>query len=121
MKLLSKQQQEDLLITALEGGSNYWYYIDLVENPSVAKVKKGLPLSEHIFNLVQKGESITINDAENEDEVLGTLNLDSIQKGTELMQSNEPEHFTNILEESWDAETADVWFQYCILGEITFG
>jgi len=37
------------------------------------------------------------------------------------MRKNSPIHWMNANEDNWDAETADVWFQYVVLGEITFG
>ena len=53
--------------------------------------------------------------------MLGILSMDSILEGEKKMRHDQPDHYQDILDEGWDADTADVWFQYAVLGEITFG
>lgn len=119
---MNKQVREDLLITALEGGSNYWYWLDGI--PKVRKnhkSKESLSDSEKVWRAIQQGQTIAVFDCDNQEEILGTISKERIKIGEELMKKNSPEHWMNANEDNWDAETADVWFQYVVLGEITFG
>jgi hypothetical protein len=117
---MKTQIEEDLLITALEGGSNYWYYL-----PDLSMTKKyreeGQATSERIFKAAMSGEIIPVHDAENEEEFLGNISKENFIKAETLMKENSPQHYANAISENSDAETADVWFQYVVLGEITFG
>jgi len=56
-----------------------------------------------------------VMDAENPDELLGTMTLESMRKGTELYVK------ADFPLEDGDANDADAWLQYCVLGEIVFG
>jgi len=122
---MNNQIREDLLITALEGGSNDWYL--LAEVPKLKRSNRWagkrivLSASERVWKAVTRGQIVPINDCENETEKLGEISKERIQIGEKLMKKNSPEHWMNANEENWDAETADVWFQYVVLGEITFG
>lgn len=119
---IDNQTIEDLLITALEGGSNYWYYLpDLSMTKKYKEEGQAQALSERIFKAVMKGEVVPVHDAEDEEELLGYISKKNIKRAEKLMKENSPDHYKNALSEDWDAETADVWFQYVVLGEITFG
>jgi len=116
---MNNKIREDLLVGALEGGSNYWYY--LPDLSAIKGIKKGEPTAIRIFESVKKGAIIPVHDCENEDEKLGELSMESIKKGEALMKEKSPEHWKNAISDNSDAETADVWFQYVVLGELTFG
>lgn len=123
--LISDQRREDMLVGALEGGSNYWYWIpdestSIIESYSVGTEPR-LPLSESMWIAIKRGETIHIHDNENRKTKIGQINLESIRKGEILMLEKQPTHFENIIEENDDAETADVWFQFCVLGDIVYG
>lgn len=123
-----KELAEDLLVTALEGGSNYWYMF-----PEFRKVdgfegfkdnNKGTPLSVIIFKWVDTGHEFQILDYETEEEV-GKLTKSSMKDAFEKMKEDSPHQFNDLSgwdngETNWDAETADVWFQYAVMGEVTF-
>lgn len=121
MRKLTDQEREDLLVTALEGASNYWYLLDDISKIQDKFQQGATSTSEAIFRAIKEGWSINIKDVENEEEVLGILSMDNILEGEKKMRHNEPDHYQDILDEGWDADTADVWFQYAVLGEITFG
>lgn len=103
---------ENLFVTAMEGGSNYW-----ADFPA-APPGEGAP-SERLIRHVLDGGSITIADQETADEWL--LTAASIRRGLQAMRAGSPEHFADMLGENWDAETADAWLQYCTIGEYVFG
>lgn len=120
--LVPDQMIEDLLVTALEGGSNYWYWLSNETADQIEKVTgKEDPLSIRFYQAIQKGESLIIHDAENDDEVLGHINSASIQNALLMMATGHREHFADIISENHDATTADVFFQLAVMGEITFG
>lgn len=119
---MDNQLREDLLVTALEGGSNYWYTLDA---PAIVKVKKygegTTPISTRMWLAIKAGETIKINDTEDEEEVLGEINLKSIQEGEKLMKQDYPDDYEDALTDLFDANTADVWFQLAVLGDVDFG
>ena len=131
MELLKNEVRNDLIITAVEGGSNYWYFLD-DEACKIIDKYKGIKkdfhgkfpmgtFSEAIITAVDAGEKLAISDVENSDEILGWLSKENIEKGEKIMYEKYPKFFASILGEEWDAETADVWFQLCTMGELVFG
>ena len=73
-------------------------------------------------------EDIMVYDVET-DELLGYLNRASIKVGLQLMSYCKDlkgkvvpaRHFKNLATDNDDAETADVFMQLCVMGEITYG
>jgi len=117
--MISKARQLDMLIGALEGGSNYWYLLGEFTLPESSKDKSG---TERIFDFIQDGGEIEIFDIENEDEVLGILNKVNVETATEKMFAGGALWaIGEILKEEDDADTADAWFQYVVMGEQVFG
>jgi len=110
---LSKQQLEDLFVTAFEGGSSYW-----------AAVKDETPkngsnsYSESWFKHIWEGGSMDVYDAEDDDELLGVVTKDRLIAAAKEMMDNDFDHLDI---KDYDAESADVWFQFAALGEYTFG
>ena len=119
---LTNQQLEDLFVTAYEVGSSYWCGIS---NEELKRARDGyksdetLSPSEFLFAALLAGEEFEFYDQESDDN--WTLTLDKIKEGTEKFALDCPEHYADALAESGDAETADAWFQVCLIGEITFG
>lgn len=114
---MKRKIQEELLITALEGGSNYWYML----NRDEFKDYPGPAGSEKVWQAIQDNKTISVFDAEDPDDKIGEINKESITHGCILMESNHPGHYFDAIAERGDAETADVWFQLCCMGEIVFG
>ena len=121
MELLNDEIRNDLIITAIEGGSNYWYFLDNEACDIINQYKdKGMAFSEAILPAINDENKIPIHDCETGD-LLGYLSKESIEKGEESMYKEFSDHFSNSLNENWDAETADVWFQLCVMGELVYG
>jgi len=120
MRVLNNVEIEDLLITALEGGSNYWYTLLNLETPYQSN---HLSPSEIIFRSLGSGATYLIYDVneDQDEEPLGSLDMENIAKANEIMIEYYPEDYQNILDESWDAETSDIWFQLVVMGEVMFG
>ena len=118
---------ENIFVTALEGGSNYWYYLPSKE---VKKIREAVPKSEEpalsmamFMAIFDKGVEVAIHDIENPEECLGTISLDSIMQT--IKTSSEDKDFSRFWEAELngdgDGESSDVIFQYLVMGEIVFG
>lgn len=112
---------DEVLICALEGGSNYWYFI----NEQLCTTPENFKRSGHVhyefLDKVYQGGTLTVFDAEDNNTPHGDLTRESIQKGLDLMSKDHSETLFNIIDENYDANDADIFFQLCVLGEITFG
>lgn len=113
------EQIDDLLTCAFEGGSNYWYCIKRTVEPTEITYK----IQSYLTPALNPGGSLVIVDREDDHETAKEyfLNLETIQKGLELMAKEYPYHMKNFIEENEDAETGDVFLQLCLFGEIVFG
>ena len=130
MELLKNKVRNDLIIDAVEGGSNYWYYFG-DEAYNIINKYKGIrkkfhgdffygTFSEAILTAINANEKIPVHDIETT-ELLGYFSKESIENGEKIMYEKYPKFFADILSENTDAETADVWFQLCIMGDLIFG
>lgn len=131
---ITKSRQFDLLTTALEGGSNYWYGLNMIGvnlppkgySPKTAEVKEDLSIANctvsRIWEYVQAGGAITVFDLE-DDFPLGTLSKGSFARGSKLMSEDDKyiDHLRDVLKEDDDAITADVWLQLCVMGKLVYG
>lgn len=124
---LTDEQRENLLCGALEGGSNYWYLFtdaacDNLDRFVKAKnVQHDGTFVQRLWKAVLAGHSIDVNDLTKPGRKLGVFSLESIRKGELAMIKEQITHFTDVLSGHDDAITADVWFQFCVLGELVFG
>jgi hypothetical protein len=143
---LSKQDIIDLFVTALEGGSNYWYLMDLPDN-----IKSyGDYTSEAVGEYILQGGYIEFYDVEEYREVqrnfrngyydisgdlknekeyqedlektkLGYVDMDKILDTIPVLKKNYPKIWENILLENADAGDADAFLQLCVMGDVVFG
>lgn len=117
----------DLLVTAFEGGSNYWIQEVISNPPAGTKYEDFKSGGKHepdeyypayqILPFV--GGSLTIID--NEDGTKYCLNSTAIKDGLQLMASKYPRHWENFIDNNDDAETADVFLQCATMGDVVFG
>ena len=119
---LTKEMIVNLFVTSLEGGSNYWQYIKDIPNEvrNIQKTKN-LALSEAIGEFVLIGGKIYIYDIEDEDELLGYINMDKLLDAINVMKEKYPSNYENIITESDDADDADIFLQIATMGEVVFG
>ena len=145
-KSLTKDNIIDLFVTALEGGSNYWYYMDLPKN-----IKSyGQSTSEAVGEYILQGGYIEVYDIEEYREVkrnyingdyditgdlkddksyysdleetkLGYVDMDKILESIPIIKKDYPEIWERILLEEGDAGDADVFLQLCVMGEVVYG
>jgi hypothetical protein len=143
---LTKEDIIDLFITALEGGSNYWYHIDLPKDIR----SYGQSLSEAVGNYIMAGGTITFYDVDEYDRVindkesgeydiqgdvvdeksfledieetkLGEVDMDRILEAITIIKEKYPRIWENILLENDDAGDADVFLQLCVMNEVVYG
>ena len=116
-KAVTIQKVKDLLTTALEGGSNYWYSeLEPLQTP------KGKKPSDyefwHIDIPFEPTGLIGITDADGDEHELGFL---TIKRGLETMAAKYPEHWADFLTERDDAITGDVFLQCCLFDDVIYG
>jgi len=112
----------DEIITALEGGSNYWYNLDPDDLIPFRQAYTGMPLSEKVARAVlEKGITIKIWDAEDNEELLGELSRDGIYTGFAKMIQEYPYVFANITTQQSDASDSDILLQLAVMNEVKFG
>jgi len=129
-KEITRDMLENIFVTALEGGSNDWYWLT---DETVAKIRKYVsrkeepPLSTALFKAVMDhGVIVQIHDndfmAENEPELLGELNHNTIKERLQKLANNKDYSYAldQELNETGDAATSNVVFQFLVMGECIF-
>jgi hypothetical protein len=122
---LTPELLSGVLCSALEGGSNYWYWIERVIEPTRwefdSEPKRGEGLHwEHDYPL-NTGGALLISDQEDREH--GTMRLDAaaIQKGLAVLAEKYPWHLAAMLADNADAETGDALLQCSLFGEMIYG
>ena len=115
---VDEQRILDLVTNAMEGpGSTYWCKMVRKEKPAGME---HLPMT--CEEIVKAGGNIILEDIEADDGRELLLNMDSAVRGLEIMARDEkPWHLMNLLSETDDSETADVWLQCALLGKSIYG
>lgn len=117
---LSKEQLEDLIVTAWEGGSDYWLEISSRERAKInnAYPENKISFAEKISAYLLDGNSIRIIDTETLEHI-GDLTLEKINKA--LSDPRISGHAESFLDGDFDVETTDVILQIAILNGIVYG
>ena len=134
---------ENLLVSAFEGGSNYWYMITGYTYPK-GKTRKTMEAEKaqsakddfdkeffpHI-DTVLFGGGIKVHDTESANKGTVTLTYDKCVKALKLMaecagmppekRHTHPRHWEDVLNENTDADTGDVFLQLALWGEVIYG
>ena len=117
----------DMLVTAFEGGSNYWIEEVLSNPPAGTKYEDYKNGGKHSTTeyypayqvLPFVGGSVTVID--NEDGTKYCLNSAAIADGLQRMAEKYPRHWNDFVNENDDASTADVFLQCATMGDVVFG
>jgi len=117
---MTDQQLEDLFVTAIEQSTGYWCEFSLTKELTEKYADENKSTAEMLWTALLAGETLNFSDVEDPMEKW-ELTLEKVKEGCEKLFLEEPAHYANVLTENCDAETADVWFQYCLLGELVFG
>lgn len=124
---VSREVLESIFITAIEGGSNYWYYIGEEAVKAINNVcprASGMAFSERVFTAVYDyGIEVALHDIEDIDgEPIGVLSKDTFKERLERC-ANEGAMWAlqQEIDEQGDAATSDAVFQYLALNDLVYG
>lgn len=109
---ITQQQVADLVVTAFEGGSNYWLG-DI--KPFYAKTADYAEADRYGEDMVTR----VFTPSEDDEEY--TFDREAINRGLQIMADQYPTHFNDLREDNFDADTADVFLQCALFGEIVYG
>jgi hypothetical protein len=128
----SEDRIASLIISAFEGGSNYWYLIDFDKSvkpsdeslwtfPEDDCLNDGKTVVRHVqWPMSEGGRLFITNKFEDEGEE-GFLDRESIQRGLQVMAEKYPKHFADFIAENDDGNTGDVFLQCAVLGQLVYG
>ena len=123
---MNRELLENVFVTALEGGSNYWYFID---SNNHKKIRDAVPKSLDPFfstailtAILDHGVEVEVCDAENPEEVIGVLSASTMdERLSDLEKSNDYSWaLQNEEDGEGDGNSSDVVFQYLVMGEVWF-
>lgn len=109
---LSSQDIDDLMVTALEGGINYWCGKAIMNEPEKFKGK-------FASDVISLGGTLTLCDAESDDK--WELTLEKFMNGIKYVVERFGYTDAEDLMDNQDADTADLIVQYALFNEIVFG
>lgn len=114
---ISEGEIENLICDALEGGANYWYFIEK---------REGDPKLEFYETPLREGCALYISDKKADDPRIkpeNAVKLDraAVEKGLQIMANQEKRHFADFISGNYDGTTADVFLQCCIFGDVIYG
>ena len=129
------QRLRDLLTSALEGGSNYWYTINLdrtiyAPGLSYEDFQEGGRCTDpkryhHPLEIIpfMQGCALCVEDklAEGDEQKEYWLGRNQLLAGVQVMAEKYPRHFNDMVVENDDADTGDIYLQCCIFGEALYG
>lgn len=123
---ITKQRISDLLCSAFEGGSNYWYTIDqFIKPPKLEWQTDPEQVYRHLDYPLNEGGALIISDKEDDEPVKSKktyrLDLESITKGVQAFADKCPYQFSQFLNDNADAITGDCFLQCCLFGEVIYG
>lgn len=119
---ISNNQIAGLLVTAFEGGTNYWarIYCDTTDAPFPSDMNADdWKAFRHAWAPLAEGGSILVHDEVEDNGKPLKLDLAAIKRGLPLFLATP--HGADFLSESYDATTGDVFVQYCLFGDVIYG
>jgi hypothetical protein len=123
---VKREVLEDVFVTAIEGGSNYWYFLS---DHAIGKIRRAVPKEEDPYlstailkAILDHDVKVEINDADDEDEVIGVITRGTMQSRLQLLAESELKWALDAhIKEEGDADSADIVFQYITMGEVIYG
>lgn len=111
-----------LLYNALANGGTYFfdsYGIGTkIDNPQRYRAFDTTEREQRIVQYIAEGYTVSIVDHEDDEEVVGVLNLENLNKNFDKVPSK---IIMQMLNEEDDAETGDNFIQTIAFGEVTYG
>ena len=115
----AEQIIEDTLVSALEGGSNYWAVVIDMKNKKPQREKPYLPT--YITTPLSKDGVLILRDNEEDEGKVLELTREKIMQGIKVMAEKYPKHFGDMIAENGDAITGDVLLQCALFREVKYG
>jgi hypothetical protein len=118
---LDDQFIEDMVVTAFEGGSNYWVDHVQINHPAGEKMK-GEPVSTWAASALNLGGNVVVfvrEEGDSHDCPPVTMTKEMLVSGIQTWINNHtcsPEALMD-----YDADDADCVLQYAVFGELVFG
>lgn len=125
-KEIDRQVLEDVFVSALEGGSNYWYFLP---DHSIEAIRRAVPKEEDPYlstailkAILDHDVKVALNDADNEDVVVGVITKSTMNQRLQLLADSEHSWALDAhIKEEGDADSADIVFQYLAMGGVQYG
>jgi len=123
---VTPQMIADQMVAAIEGGINYWCARVRPCSPSKGEVRAQVEAEGREFvNWYQEpwyyDRPFRIEVLEEDEATAVILTQEAVAAGLKLLAERYPDRLREIVEETGDAETADVFLQCCLFGEIRYG
>lgn len=117
---ITLEQISDTLCSALEGGSNYWYFIEEAISPCRWFYSSHDNPNKHYYQdyALNPGGALIISDEEEGEKY--RLDLQAIQRGLQALAEKYPHRLAEMKFDEGDAETGDVFLQCCLFGDVTY-
>ena len=112
-RTLSRDELADIMVAALEGGSNYWYTMDTAQSDKGgAEYWSQAPVYGHV----------TLAYADDPDEYgWRRVDLDAVLQAMRELAQRRPATYGRLIENDYDADDADALLQLAAFGDILFG
>jgi hypothetical protein len=122
-KIFSAEEIADLIVSALEGGINYWCRKAVMKENAITHDYFGVvPEDQDKINyasdLISYGGTLILFDAESNDK--WELDAEKLLKGIEMHCTNSKRSPKDLMDD-YDANDADAIVQYAVFGELVFG
>lgn len=123
---MNRELLENVFVTALEGGSNYWY---LISGNTRKRIREAVPkevdryfATAMLTAILDHGVEVDVHDAENPSEKLGTISTKTMEERLKKLGEDHQYNWALQVEEdgNGDAESSDIVFQYLVLNEVWF-
>lgn len=116
---------ENVIIDALEGGSNYWYHLDIDDiiksEELVPNENKSISSAEVLAKaIMEHGLELPVYDKENTHDLLGIFSKAKLEDGWLALDEENDDVMDRIAEEQYDSDDADVFFQCVTMGKVVF-
>ena len=111
---VTDDEANSLIVSAIEGGSNYWY---MIQESDMSKTK-------YPAEAPMNGGHLMINDeVAAEGEAIDPVKIDKqrIHEALQIMADKYPKHFADIMDDNADQGTGDVLLQCAVFGKLIYG
>ena len=122
---ISYEHFEEIIVSALEGGSNYWYLLKTSEFKAKLEGDSNEPLTTRIARTLYNDPTfeMKVYDVEEDDgePELGIVSQATMLEGIQIAAEKYAFAYHDLMEGQGDGGTADVLFQLATMGEIIYG